>query len=551
MATQSIIIAGDVVQDWMLITLPAAASPPSPWQRYGTLKTRTLPGGALLLADLMRSGATVLGHKVSVLSYKRDDYERVSPEQIVRTFVTLQRFDDNRFRVKEFNGFCGTPTSTPAPMQYQDDLADAGLVIINDTGNSFRHTPTLWPKALCESTSPIILKLSPPFCHGDLWSTLQSAHSDRVLVVAAADELRNAGVPVSRGVSWDRAAADCVVAFDHNEIFKDLARFPNVLVRFGLDGVLHYSRDGQEKFRISYDPDRAEGEYAENFKGSTMSGFAATFCASLALDLHREPGGFDNAIRQALASSRRLLETGYGEDDQNLGIQYQQVFGREQDAREQFAISHVPGNSRKVSMTSWSFVHQIVGEDLPELAEEIVRHGNIPPGVPLAKFGALETLDRSEAESYRSILNLFREFLSKSTSVRPLSIAVFGQPGTGKSFGITEIATSLDADAIKTGPPFNLAQFTSIRDLIDAFHRVRDIALGGQVPLVFFDEFDSKFEAEPLGWLKYSYTDARRPVQGQRYPTSNRQSNFCVRWRYFPDLRRISRSSKRCSQRRC
>ena len=38
--------------------------------------------------------------------------------------------------------------------------------------------------------------------------------------------------------------------------------------------------------------------------------------------------------------------------------------------------------------------------------------------------------------------------------------------------------------------------------MISALHRVRDIALEGKIPLVFFDEFDSAFEGK-FGWLKY------------------------------------------------
>lgn len=39
--------------------------------------------------------------------------------------------------------------------------------------------------------------------------------------------------------------------------------------------------------------------------------------------------------------------------------------------------------------------------------------------------------------------------------------------------------------------------------LITSFHKVRDVALQGVVPLVFFDEFDSELNKEKLGWLKY------------------------------------------------
>ena len=48
-----------------------------------------------------------------------------------------------------------------------------------------------------------------------------------------------------------------------------------------------------------------------------------------------------------------------------------------------------------------------------------------------------------------------------------------------------------------------MSQFASYGDLIKAFHVIRDISLSGNIPLVIFDEFDSEFEGNTLGWLKY------------------------------------------------
>jgi hypothetical protein len=78
---------------------------------------------------------------------------------------------------------------------------------------------------------------------------------------------------------------------------------------------------------------------------------------------------------------------------------------------------------------------------------------------------------------------------------------VFGSPGSGKSFAVTEVAESVAPNQVER-IDFNVSQFKSTSDLISAFHRVRDIGLAGKIPLVFFDEFDSTFEGK-LGWLKY------------------------------------------------
>lgn len=121
--------------------------------------------------------------------------------------------------------------------------------------------------------------------------------------------------------------------------------------------------------------------------------------------------------------------------------------------------------------------------------------------MPIAQFGKLKTVDRTEIEGYRSIKNLILEYVSSQNTVRPLSIAVFGTPGSGKSFGVSEVASSIAPKLIEK-LSFNLSQFKTLSDLFVSFHKVRDLSLEGKVPLVFFDEFDSDFEGK-LGWLKY------------------------------------------------
>jgi hypothetical protein len=122
---------------------------------------------------------------------------------------------------------------------------------------------------------------------------------------------------------------------------------------------------------------------------------------------------------------------------------------------------------------------------------------------PYMKVGELKTFDEEEIAGFTSLTKLFRKYLQTPTWKTPMSIAVFGPPGTGKSFGVRELMKSINPAAEKE-LTFNLSQLTSVEALNDAFHDVQHRVLSSdEVPLVFFDEFDAGFGGTELGWLKY------------------------------------------------
>ena len=118
--------------------------------------------------------------------------------------------------------------------------------------------------------------------------------------------------------------------------------------------------------------------------------------------------------------------------------------------------------------------------------------------IPNARFGKLYTADRNEIEKLRSINKLITDYEKHDKGKKPLSVAVFGPPGSGKSFGIIQIAEGILGSDVPV-LEFNLSQFGGPDDLIGAFHQVRDKVLKGKTPVVFWDEFDSK----EYMWLQY------------------------------------------------
>ncbi len=531
---RGIVVAGDVVIDFMEVALPPipiADEAGQDWQNYRSSSLVHRCGGALLISELLKTNLESAETGKVVFSYdiQRDEHDHwtvndVRPERLIRSFASVQQFPSNVsenkpeiFRVATFSGFAGPGEILALPRQI-----DADLIVLSEMGNGFRNNPGIWPQAITARKRPFIILKSGALCvdkgskydENKLLDMLLAHHNDRLLVLANADDLRNDGALISRSISWERTATEFASEIAFNPILRRLARCNNVVVRFGLEGAINY--DGKsKKARIVYDPNRAEGDYSLQF-GGTMSGYGSIFGASLAADLYNDDvrkskaAKLESYIRNALVAARRLLRFGLGQDPSELRIQYEEIFSRSAAAR-QFVSSRVPdpvGGRRKQSGTP-SFLDDVERTKLPELAREIVKTGKMSPGlngIPLGRFGALETIDRSEIESYRIIKNLMREFLLAKKPMRPLSIAVFGQPGSGKSFGVTEIAN--DLASMKVGNigkrfTFNVAQFASEKELTAAFHLARDEVLKGEVPILFFDEFDAKFNDKPFHWLQY------------------------------------------------
>ena len=108
-----------------------------------------------------------------------------------------------------------------------------------------------------------------------------------------------------------------------------------------------------------------------------------------------------------------------------------------------------------------------------------------------------------------------------------MSLAIFGPPGTGKSFIVREILKAARSSAARAGSGdalvYNLAQFTKPENLTTAFHQAQDRALSEEVPLIFFDEFDANLDL-PYGWLKYFLA----PMEDGKFKGADTEGSYSV-----------------------
>ena len=122
---------------------------------------------------------------------------------------------------------------------------------------------------------------------------------------------------------------------------------------------------------------------------------------------------------------------------------------------------------------------------------------------PYAEFGEVMTCDRREIEAYMSMYTLLYNYFQHGAQDRPFSVAVFGPPGSGKSFAVKQIVRCVDAKSAENALEYNLSQFSRPDDLMAVFHHIHDLSTSNIVPLVILDEFDCPLNQQKLGWLKY------------------------------------------------
>lgn len=508
-----IVVAGDVAVDWFEVSAPPRQSPGVEsryefnWQTYPRVHRFVRPGGALLLTNLVRSatGANVLAPELAGI-------EHVPLTKAIRSFASLKQFPYSVtqkgrlvYRIDEFKGFTGDENVSPLPVKDDDSKAD--LIVLDDASNGFRNKrfQTMWPKALKSSRSYVILKMSRPLLKGDLWESLQK-QVERLTVILTADDLRQQGVKISRRLSWERTAQDFVWQMVANPALLFLNNCDYLIVRFGVDGAILYKRLGGEvESWLFFDPEVGENGFSTVYPGE-MAGIGNAFVAGLVSEMVRgtDMETVKKGVQKGFCAMRRLWQLGLGEVIDQLDYPYKDVFVPLEECDFKIASVRIPDPSSQTDAKFWCILED-VAKSVEGMAYNFVLDGS-DPAIDLAsvgQFGNFVTLDRSEIESFSSIKNLIKEYLDSPEATRPLCIAVFGPPGSGKSFGVTEVAKSVAPGKLPDEPlEFNLSQFDTTDELITAFHKVRDVALTGKTPIVFFDEFDAGFNGE-LGWLKY------------------------------------------------
>jgi len=318
------------------------------------------------------------------------------------------------------------------------------------------------------------------------------------------DVLRMAGAMISRKISWERTVTELFWQLQNNKDISYLMKAQHILVTFAEDGAVYIDNSGkQPEAHLILTHGGGEGSLRESNPGQYDNIFICMVITFIALFA----ASFDEI--QKTENIRKMLEIGgsvvlsglkFGDEDDSITLGDSDFSGKIWQA---FSIPLKHDEAlRQVSISdNWTVADSVGDMRLNDVAFDYVLKGpEVIEGLPQLSFGALTTIDRWEIESYQNIRNLIVGY-ADGEDTRPLSIAVFGSPGSGKSFGVSQIALNVLPGKVER-LTFNVSQFTSLADLSNAFQRVRDTILCGKLPLVFFDEFDSDRDGLPLGWIK-------------------------------------------------
>lgn len=408
------------------------------------------------------------------------------------------------------------------------------IVVIDDAGLGFRQASAQnqWPACLRakQQAEPrwVVLKLSGSIGEGALWQKLVENCKDNLIVVVSADELRSAEVRISRGLSWEATVEDLLIELEGNPALHPLLEAKHLIVTFRSDGAFWLDNRGIDNKRTSmlvFDAAMAEGEWAENQGKGTNYGFMSCFVAAVVRELSRDLGtehpDFEGALIAGLRASRELLRIGHGRvkiedkrtpgrmiENPNPGFPFETIaesINKPKHRKDLFVSARAPGRLQDrgnwMMLDEWQVHARGLKSQQPHyLAAQAV--AVLGPGAlvrfPVAQFGGLQTIDRKEIESLRTIRQLIRDYENGRPQRRPLSLGVFGPPGAGKSFGVEQIAKAVLGKNVSF-KTFNLSQFRDPEEIVSALHQVRDLALTGTTPVIFWDEFD----ANEYEWLQY------------------------------------------------
>ncbi len=400
------------------------------------------------------------------------------------------------------------------------------LLVIDDGALGFRHSSITseMPRYKC-----CILKTNQPLFDGYLWKTLMNRERiDKLITIISIDELREYDIKVSKGVSWEQTCLDLCYELVRHSLLKHLIKCKFLVVSMGAAGAVvikNGSRKRAAEFALAYDPGFLEGEWEAKESVDAigrMCAFTAGFTNNM---LYRDVRNLENisitdiieCAKNGIHYLRTMMQLNTGWPVPADGTDPKALFVDDLALQAEYTFSDafIPSpywyrpRSEYLKESSWSIFFNNYDRKLKpsdpvqKFTENVVllaaswaaRNGlQTLKYLPHLEYRKLFTIDRHEIESLRNINRLLSRYIA-SDSAKPFNLGVSGPPRTDRKFAVKQIVYSLfgKKDFKKRGIflTFNLAQFNDKKDISGAFHLIRDQAMKGKLPVVFWEDIDS------------------------------------------------------------
>ncbi|HGE71853.1 TPA: hypothetical protein ENX78_13510 [Candidatus Poribacteria bacterium] len=487
------------------------------------------PGGVSFLCELIKEACSDVSDQVHIEQSIINDYKYIT--KAYQLWSKYPRVDDKGrnpedevFRIEQFLG-CYKPKfedNQNLKIVNYKDMPDPDLLVIDDLGLGFCQSDKDWPKALkdAKNLKNIILKTSSPLVDTYLWDHLKDNKLiSKLTLIIRAESLRVRGALISKALSWDQTIEDLIHEFKEGISSQDIAQCRRIIITFGDEAVAsvigsqenqNEETDGKAKLeRFIYNPNLMEGDWESKRRGRVFGSLSIVTSVMVRHELKIEdrPYPLYIALSRALEAICKTHEDGAGKDfsQEQFFNTIKQTLHTNKELVYCSTIDHsLLDENSSGNQDQYDLVKDSIGDDFEYVyakAMDVVLFGpeKALAEIPKVIYGKYLTVDKEEIQSINAIRNLIQSYIQNPKDNRPLSIAVFGTPGSGKTFAIKQLVSSLLGEKVRE-LSFNLSQFNpDSDDLIEAFHRVRDASIESQFPLVFWDEFDT----DDLEWLKH------------------------------------------------
>ena len=420
-----------------------------------------------------------------------------------------------------------------------------GIVLIDDSGV---------PPQVCED----LMDLNPGFwciaigisvAHWQKWAGLLK---DKFTLFCRLSDLETTRMEMDASVNWETIVAMCLRALRTPEvgIWDESGNcfLCHVIVEMFPHGILYVGPGGTYfRYRKGFLPEKSSPRH----RGSVPC-YDTMVTSMLTMDCIRFNGFefcrnyFYDFSKRILLNWKILYEQGYSFND---GLEFPDLdfsstypdgspcsflesrndpafvelpaFSADFDSTLELVASQVWGEKKKKALRTffrtpqpkqgvgkislgYDYLDTIVSV-LHYLKEE-VNKGTGFDNLPIFQLGHLRTTDPAEIDPVITLHNVMSSYVSKDSVLRPLCIGVFGPPGSGKSFAVTQVAGEISKH--HEGSPFdffefNLTQFASPDEINSAIDPIRASVAQGKVPIAFWDEFDCRYDNNEFGYLRY------------------------------------------------